>query len=98
MLWWINNDRTPVARYTKPLIMDQDLPVNITTNVSLHLGFIILLTNSVTHNDVQNNYTTRIYTTVTNLIEKNISKIVCGYLPISATLAVSVKGKGNGMV
>ena len=98
VLWWINNDPTPVARHTKPFIMDQDLPVNITTNVSLQLGFIILLTSSVVHNDDQNNYTTKIYTTVKNLAEKNISKIVCGFTSISATLAVSVKGKGNGIV
>ena len=93
VLWWINNDPTPVARYTKPFTMDQDLPVNLTTNVSLQLGFIILLTNSVVHNDDWNNYTTTIYTTVTNLAEKNISKIVCGYPHVTATLAVSVKGK-----
>ena len=98
VFWWINNDPTSVARYTKPFVMDQDLPVNITTNESLQLGFIILLTNSVVHNDLQNNYTTRIYTTVTNLEEKNISKIVCGYTTLTATLAVSVKGKSNEIV
>ena len=99
VLWWINNDPTPVARYTKPFFnRDLDLPVNLTTNVSLQLGLIILLTNSVAHNDHQNNYTTKIYTTVTNLAEKNISKIVCGFTSISATLAVSVKGKGNAIV
>ena len=98
VFWWINNDPTPVARYTKPFIMDQDFPINITTTVSLQLGFIILLTSSVEHNYNRNNYTTRIYTTVTNLAEKNISKIVCGFNSINATLAVSVKGKGNGIV
>ena len=99
VLWWINNDSTIVATYTKPFNnRDQDLPVNLTTNDSLQLGFIILLTSSVAHNDQLNNYTTRIYTTVTNLAEKNISKIVCGFNSISATLAVSVKGKGNGIV
>ena len=96
VLWLINNDPTPVARYTKPFIMDQDLPINLTTNVSLQLGFIILLTSSVVHNNLLNNYTTRIYTTVTNLAENNISKILCGYNSINATLAVS--GKGNGIV
>ena len=98
VFWWINNDPIPVARYTKPFVMDQDLPVNLATNVSLQLGFIILLINSVAHNVQQNNYTTRIYTTVTNLAEKNISKIVCGFNSINATLTVSVKGKGNGIV
>ena len=97
VFWWINNDPTAIAKYTKPLNRDQ-LPVNLTTNVSIQLGFIVLLTSSVIHNDQQNNYTTRIYTTVTNLAEKNISKIVCGYNFITATLAVSVNGKGNGTV
>ena len=99
VFWWINNDPTPVARYTKPVFnRDLDFPINLTTNVSLQLGFIILLTSSVAHKNQQNNYTTRIYTTVTNLAEKNISKIVCGDASINATLAVSVKGKGTGIV
>ncbi len=76
VLWWINSNTTPIARYTDTKTIH--LPFNLTTTDSLHNGLVIILTSVLQLNQTQNNYTTTACISTENLLIRNISQIWCG--------------------
>lgn len=97
VFWWLNDNPTPVARYTKPYRERETFPINISTPDTIRLGLTILITSSLDYEgDSQlSNFTTTLSTTVTNLASvQNIHKLLCGYNSVNATLEVSVGLRG----
>lgn len=94
VFWWINKDPKPIARYTN-INAPPQLPLNISTSLTENLGFITFITEVVPHSSQTNNYTTTLHTTIQNLIDKNISRIWCGYNFVNTSIAVSLSIRGN---
>ncbi len=66
VLWWINSNTTPIARYTE--VGNIDLPFNLTTSDSLHYGLVILLTSVPPHDPVLYHFTTIACISTENLL------------------------------
>ncbi len=75
VVWWINSNTTPIARYTD--VKNIHLPVNLTTTDSLHYELVIILTSVLRLNPTLNNYTTIACISNENLLTRNISQIWC---------------------
>ena len=94
VLWWINSNTTPITRYSV-LDMETSIPVNITTNDSIHFGLVILVTNVVQHNPTLYNYTSIACTSTRDIVRSNISKIWCGRSLLNTSIFISTHPDGN---
>ncbi len=96
VFWWINQNPSPVARFTEPTQELRDrLPVNLTSEATLNLGWVVLLTGLSAPINSQYNFTTTIETTTAELVQRPLSSIWCGRSLFNASLNVSLSVRGN---